>query len=304
MDPHRSRPQDQRIDEAWRRHRRHVLDIAFRMLGDLGEAEDVVQEAYSRLARAEADDIDDPGGWLVVVTGRLCLDRLRVRQRRPVDVHADLDDERLGVAPDPSDRITLDDSVNLALHLMLERLSPAERTAFVLHDVFQYPFDEIAAIVGRSPAACRQLASRGRRALEAESGRAGFPVETVEQRQVTQRFIDACATGDLDALVAVLAPDVDGWGDLNRVTVVGAEKVARTAMGYLGPAAAPTMLPIPTGDRAGVVVLRDGDVAVILLLTIEGGRVTHLEAHGRPAARRAVRAVLGEELGRSGSGPG
>src|SRR5258708_21065694 len=147
------------FDALWNAHRRRMLDLAFRMLLDLRDAEDVVQESFARLARTDIAGIDDPEAWLVVVTSRLCLDRLRARQRRPTDplaVAADALDPR---ALDPSSQVTLVDNVTLAMHALLERLSPAERTSFVLHDVFQYSFDEIATIVGRSPAACRQLAS-------------------------------------------------------------------------------------------------------------------------------------------------
>jgi RNA polymerase sigma-70 factor (ECF subfamily) len=213
-----------------------------------------------------------------------------------VDAYADVGEAAVVAEPDPSDRVTLDDSINLAMHLLLERLTPAERTSFVLHDVFQHSFDEVATIVGRTPAACRQLASRARRSLESESARGRFPVETAEQRRVTQQFIDACATGDLAALVAVLDPDVDGWGDVGGRRQAGAERVARGALGYLRRTVDPTFISIPTGDRAGVVVLDEGDVAAILVLTIEAERVTHIEAYASPGARRAVRAALGPDI--------
>src|SRR5439155_10522606 len=131
---------DDELGRAWRDHRRHVLDIAFRMLGTVAEAEDVVQEAFARLVRADLDRIDDVGGWLVVVVSRLCLDRLRAGQRHPTSPEADLAARPADDAVDPADRVTLDDNVRLALHLILERLTAAERTVFVLHDVFQYPF--------------------------------------------------------------------------------------------------------------------------------------------------------------------
>jgi RNA polymerase sigma-70 factor, ECF subfamily len=127
---------------AWRDHHRHALDIAFRMLGDLGDAEDVVQEAFARLVRDGVDGIDDVRGWLVVVVGRLCLDRLRWRRRHPTEPDPNAA-ERAAELPEPADRITLDDSIRLALQQVLDRLTPPERAAFVLHDVFQYPFDEI-----------------------------------------------------------------------------------------------------------------------------------------------------------------
>ncbi|MGH9008722.1 MAG: sigma-70 family RNA polymerase sigma factor, partial [Acidimicrobiia bacterium] len=188
---------DDELGQAWRDHRRHVLNIAFRMLGNVGEAEDVVQEAFTRLVRADVDQIDDVGGWLVVVVSRLCLDRLRSDRRHPTSPEASLGDRPVDDALDPADRVTLDDSVRIALHLVLERLTAAERTVFVLHDVFQYPFEAIAGIVGRTPAACRQLASRARRTVRAEGGHSRFVVEPAEQRAVNERFIAACAGGDL-----------------------------------------------------------------------------------------------------------
>lgn len=288
------------LDLAWREHRRRVLEVAFRMLGDLGEAEDVAQEAFVRLDRAGVDTVDDPGGWLVVVASRLCLDRLRARRRRPAEVRADLDDGLLAVAADgaptpadPADRVTLDATVDLAMHLVLERLSPAERTAFVLHDVFQHPFDEVAEIVGRTSAACRQLASRARRALRDEARAGRFSVETAEQRRVTERFIAACSTGDLAGLVAVLDAEVDGWGDVGGPLRVGAEPVAARTMGYLGPPASPVLLSFPLAGRAGVLALVDGEVAAILRLTVEEDRITHMEVYASDRARRAARSALG-----------
>jgi RNA polymerase sigma factor (sigma-70 family) len=190
------------VDALWKAHRRRMLDIAFRILLDLGDAEDVVQEAFSRLARTDVAAIDDPEAWLVVVTSRLCVDRLRTRRRHPTDrleaADAGGDPFNPG-AVDPADQVTLVDNVTLAMHALLERLSPAERTSFVLHDVFQYPFEEVATIVGRSPAACRQLASRARRDLRAESAVGRFPVDSALQQQVSERFIEASAGGDLEA---------------------------------------------------------------------------------------------------------
>src|SRR5204863_4224364 len=143
---------DVALGRAWREHRRHLLDVAFRMLGNLSDAEDVVQEAFARLVPATLDEIDDVGGWLVVVVSRLCLDRLRAQRRHPT-VAAAADREGGADGPtsaDPADRVTMDDNVRIALHVMLERLTPAERTAFVLHDVFQYSFEAISDIVGRT----------------------------------------------------------------------------------------------------------------------------------------------------------
>jgi RNA polymerase sigma-70 factor (ECF subfamily) len=277
----------------WTAHRRRMLDIAFRMLLDLGDAEDVVQEAFTRMARVDITGIDDPEGWLVVVTSRLCLDRLRSRRRRPADAVGALEDAPDPLAADPSSQVTLVDTVMLAMHALLERLSPAERTSFVLHDVFQYPFDEVATIVGRSPGACRQLASRARRTLQADSAAGRFPVDSALQRQLSERFIDACAGGDLDGLVALLDPAVDGSGDTLPVAVVGSANVAAGILHYLGPPDSPTLLHLPVGNRIGIVALRDHRVLALVLLTVHHERIVHVDALAGPAPRAAVSTALG-----------
>lgn len=279
---------DVRFGAAWRDHRRFVLDIAFRTLGNLAAAEDVVQEAYARLLRVDIDEIDDLRGWLVVVTGRLCLDKLRADKRRPT-VPGELVDlppppDLAPQNPDPADRVTLDDSVRSALHLVLERLSPAERTAFVLHDVFRFSFDEVAAIVGRSPAACRQLASRARRTMRSEVGAGRFAVESAEQRQVTERFIAACSTGDVEGLLAVLDPDVAGEADLGPdlpapPANVGREAVVAGLLRFFGPDTPTTLVSLPADEDGPVVVaFVDHRAAVTVSLTIRDGLIRHLHA--------------------------
>jgi RNA polymerase sigma-70 factor (ECF subfamily) len=272
-----------------------MLDIAFRILLDLGDAEDAVQEAFSRLARTDRAAIDDPEAWLVVVTSRLCVDRLRARQRRPADALDPLAEPADAHAPDPADQVALVDNVTLAMHAVLARLSPAERTSFVLHDVFQFPFDEVATIVGRTPAASRQLASRARRTLRAESTTSRFPVDVALQQQVSERFIAACAGGDLEGLLALLDPAVEGAGDVVPTVVVGAADVAPGILRYLGPPASPTLLHLPVGDRIGIVALHDHQVLALVLLTIgpDDGLVVHVDALAGPAPRAAVSTVLG-----------
>jgi RNA polymerase sigma-70 factor, ECF subfamily len=285
------------LGRAWRDHRRHVLDIGFRMLGNLPEAEDVVQEAFARLVRADIDEIDDVGGWLVVVVSRLCLDRLRSSHRHPTSPDASLGDRPTDRVPDPADRVTLDDSVRIALHVVLERLSPAERTAFVLHDVFQYPFEEIAEIVGRTPAACRQLASRARRTISTDTGATRFRIEPAEHRRVTEQFIAACSTGDLDGLLSILDPDVAGEGDVGgavgAVSVTGSLTVARQVLRFLGPHSSTTLLSVPAGDDAGVVVLREGKVVTLVTLSVHDGRVDHIHALVDPVKLAPISATLG-----------
>lgn len=293
-------PQDVNLEigRAWRAHRRHVLDIAYRMLGNLAEAEDVVQEAFARLMRVDVDEIEEVRGWLVVVVSRLCLDRLKADRRHPTTPDDSLGERPAAHALDPAERITLDDSVRFALFRVLERLTPAERTAFVLHDVFQYPFESIGEIVGRTPAACRQLASRARRTIQTDSGPARFSVDPSEQRLVTERFITACSTGDLDGLLAVLDPDVAGEGDVGgRIGIrkaVGSHAVAAQLLQFVGPKSAITLLSIPTGDdEAGMVALRDGRVVTLLTLTMRDGLIEHIDALVDPVKLAPIAETLG-----------
>lgn len=277
----------------WSAHRQRMLDLGFSMLLDRGDAEDVVQEAFTRLASTRIAGIDDPEAWLVVVTSRLCVDRLRARQRRPTDALDVLGDVLDAHASDPAGHVSLADNVTLAMHALLERLSPAERTSFVLHDVFQYPFEEVGTIVGRSATACRQLASRARRSLQLQAATGRFPVDPALQRQVGERFIDACTGGDLEALLGLLDPAVEGAGDTVPAALVGAAEVAPGILRYLGPPASPTLLQLPIGDRIGVVAMRDRHALALVLLTIDDGLVVHIEALAGRGPRAAVSAALG-----------
>jgi RNA polymerase sigma-70 factor (ECF subfamily) len=281
------------VTELWKAHRRRMLDLAFRMLLDVRDAEDVVQEAFTRLAGVDIGSIAEPEGWLVVVTSRLCLDRLRTRRRHPTDPLDGEDDPFDPGAPDPSNQVTLVDNVTLAMHALLERLSPAERTSFVLHDVFQYPFEEIATIVGRSPESCRQLASRARRSLRAQSASGRFSVDSAVHRRLSERFIDACNGGDVESLLALLDPAVDGEGDIISGVVVGASEVATGILRYLGPPASPMLLHLPVGDRIGIVALRDHQVLALILLKVDNGLVVHVDALSGRGPRAAVSGLLG-----------
>ena len=259
------------ISAAWREHRRHVLDIAFRMMGNLAEAEDVVQEAFSRLVVADIDAIDDVGGWLVVVTTRLCLDRLRSQRRRNVLLDPSVGEAAASATADPAERLTLDDQIRVALHVMLERLTPAERTAFVLHDVFQYPFHAIGDIVGRSPAACRQLASRARRTIADERARSRFVVESSEQRRVVERFITACTVGDIQGLLEVLVPTWRAratWGRAHASR--HRSRPGRSSAPGLPRARSNASLRAASHWRPGSRCrLRDGHVVSVVTLTVE-----------------------------------
>jgi RNA polymerase sigma-70 factor, ECF subfamily len=282
--------------QAWRDHRRHLLDIGFRMLGNLSEAEDAVREAYARLARADLDQIDDVGGWLVVVVSRLCIDKLRSQRRHPTSPEASLDDRPADHAVDPVDRVTLDDNVRIALQVVLARLTPAERTAFVLHDVFKYSFKAIGEIVGRTPAACRQLASRAGRTITADVGPSRFHVESAEQRHVTEQFITACTTGDVDGLLAILDPDVSGEADLGAGrtrAATGSAVIAPLLLQFLGPDSSTTLLSLPAGDHAGIVVMRLGRVVTLVTLTERDGRIDHIDALVDPAKLAPIAATLG-----------
>ena len=303
MDRHQpaadSRDVSVELGRAWRDHRRHLLDIGFRMLGNLGEAEDAVQEAFARLARADLDQIDDVGGWLVVVVSRLCLDKLRSERRHPTTTASSVDDRLADPGLDPADRVTLDDNVRIALHVVLERLTPAERTAFVLHDVFQYPFDAIAEIVGRTPAACRQLASRARRTIATDvGGPARFRVETAEQRLVIERFIAAVTTGDLEGLLAILDPEVAGVADVGgrvgTVTVTGRDAVAAARRcGSSGRTPPPPSCRCQPATRPGSSLLRDGQVVALVALTVHDGRVEHIDGIADPTKLAPIAHALG-----------
>jgi RNA polymerase sigma-70 factor (ECF subfamily) len=289
------------LDDVWREHRAYVVDLAFRMLGNIADAEDVVQEAFTRLLRVELDEIDDVRAWLVVVVGRLCLDHLRsarVRREAPADASADapLFQDRRGT--DPLDRITLDDNVRIALLVLLQRLTPPERAAFILHDVFQLSFDDIASVVGRSPSACRQLASRARRRIQSESGLARFDVSGGEQQRVVEQFIAACAGGNIDALAAVLDPDVVGEVDIFGRRFVGFERVSGNLLALFGKDSNKTLVSLPAPNQPAVLAFQEGRLYAILVLTIRDGVVHHI--HG--IADRRQLDFVGEHLARAADG--
>src|SRR5438105_11489106 len=195
--------------EQFERHRPHLQAVAYRMLGSVSEAEDAVQEAWLRLNRSDADGLANIGGWLTTVVGRVCLDMLRARRSRREDYAGSwLPEPIVTIDPDadPEQEALLADSVGLALLVVLETLTPAERLAFVLHDMFDVPFDELAPIVGRTPAATRQLASRARRRVR---GLAPLPdPDIARQREVVDAFLAASRAGDFAALLSVLDPNV------------------------------------------------------------------------------------------------
>src|SRR2546430_15722237 len=199
------------LAERFEANRTHLRAVAHRMLGSLSEADDAVQEAWLRLSRSNASEVANLGGWLTTVVGRVCLDMLRSRKSRreeSLDAQAPDPIESHEVGVDPEHQAVLADSVGLALLVVLETLTPAERIAFVLHDMFDLPFDEIAPIVGRSPTAARQLASRARRRVQGGRAAALPDADLTSQREVVEAFLAATRAGDFNALLAVLDPDV------------------------------------------------------------------------------------------------
>jgi RNA polymerase sigma-70 factor, ECF subfamily len=294
MDRHQPPDQgsaDTALGQAWRDHRRYLLDVAYRMLGSVNEAEDIVQESFARLLRVDPATIDDLRGWLVAVTSRLCLDQLRsARSRRETYVGPWLPEPLIppeGGSIDPADQVTLDDSVRMALLVVLERLTPAERTAFVLHDVFQFSFDAVGSIIGRSPAACRQLASRARHRIQADGGPARSTVEPAEQRRVAERFIAAASGGDLDALMQLLDPDAVGETDTGGLIpgphqpIVGRVRVAKSLLQALK-AGHVTLVPMLVNGQPGAIAMRDGRVAAVFALTVQDGLIQHIHAIANP----------------------
>ena len=256
------------------------------------DAEDVAQDAYTRLLVADLETIDDVRGWLVAVASRLCIDRLRAHEhsRRayvgpwlPEPVVTNFGDA------DVADYVTLDESVRMALLVVLEQLSPGERTAFVLHDVFGLPFDQIGPIVGRSTQACRQLASRARHQIEADKAATRFEIDPGEHRLVVERFAQACKHGDLDELIAVLDPAVIGDFDSGGVIpgaplteLAGATPVARQLVRSLSPLDASFEVADVNG-APGVVVALHGTVAAVIALGIHDGLIDVIHAIGNPA---------------------
>jgi RNA polymerase sigma-70 factor (ECF subfamily) len=293
---------DDRLAAVWHEHRPHLLNVAFRILRDVGAAEDAVQEAFARLLRTTPGTVEDERAWLIVVTSRICVDRLRSASARHTDVVAPEQFAELGAAGtvDPADRVTLDDRVGQALQSVLQRLSPAERVVFVLHDVFRVPFDDIAATVGRPPSTCRQLATRARRRIAGMAPSAAAVVTPADTGAVADAFLVACARGDLAGLLALLDPDVSGDGDFGPGIPVppvarGAGPVATRTLAFLGRGATVVTHPGPQPpDEAHLLVYRDRRLLALVELTIVGDRVVHLHARGGEAALAAVTAALAE----------
>jgi RNA polymerase sigma-70 factor, ECF subfamily len=285
--PHEPRHQDRAFTELWSEHRAYLVDLAFRMTGNIQDAEDVVQEAFSRLLDRDLATIDDARGWLIVVVSRICLDQLRSARKRRESATPPAD-ESVTVAtaaslPDPADRVTLDDNIRMALLVVLQQLTPAERTVFVLHDVFRFSFDAVASIVERTPAACRQVASRARHRLESETDPQRFDADLGEQQRVAQRFIAVCAGGDLDALMTLLDPDAAGTVDLGpnaaqNAPLRGRTVIAPNLLRFFGPKARVTLVSQPINGNPGVLAFRDQELVGLLQLKTRDGLIYDLHA--------------------------
>jgi len=267
------------LTERFEQQRTRLRAVAYRMLGSMTEAEDAVQEAWLRLHRADTDEVENLDAWLTTVVARVSLNMLRSRNtRREVHLPDPIVDRADG--PDPEHEALLADSVGLALLVVLERLTPAERLAFVLHDMFAVPFDEIARIVDRSPEAARQLASRARRRVRAENT---VPdADLGAQREVVDAFVAAAREGDFEALVAILDPDVVLRADFGPGSreVRGAEAVARQATGYSQIGL--VMHPVLINGVAGMVSTRDGRPFSVGAVTVRGGRIVELDILADP----------------------
>jgi RNA polymerase sigma factor (sigma-70 family) len=277
--------QGDRLAEQFEEHRTRLKAVAYRMLGSMSEADDAVQETWLRLARSDADEIENLGGWLTTVVARVSLNMLRSRKaKREESIDARLPEPIVDPidGTDPEHEALLTDSVGLALMVVLDTLSPPERLAFVLHDMFAVPFDEIAPIVDRSPEATRQLASRARRRVRREEAMPDVDVDG--QREVVEAFIAAAREGDFEALVAVLDPDVVIRGEVGGgaplQVIRGAEKVASQAQAYTE-FGVDRRLALVNG-AVGIVTFRDGRPFSVGGITVRGGKIVELDFVAAP----------------------
>jgi RNA polymerase sigma-70 factor (ECF subfamily) len=273
------------LAERFEEHRTRLRAVAYRMLGSVSEADDAVQEAWLRLSRSDANAIDNLGGWLTTVVARVSLNMLRsrdVRREEPLGVRLPEPIVDRADGTNPEHEALLADSVGLALLVVLETLSPPERLAFVLHDIFAMPFDEIAPIVDRSPEAARQLASRARRRIQAENTVPDADLDT--QREVLDAFLAAAREGDFDRLVAVLDPDVvlrvDFGPKGGSQELRGAEAVARQAGAFGGLGL--EIRPVIVNGTAGAVSFLEGRPFSLGAVTVRGGRIVEMDILADP----------------------
>jgi RNA polymerase sigma-70 factor (ECF subfamily) len=283
-------------------HRAHLRAVAYRMLGSLADADDAVQDTWLRLSRAGTDDVENLGGWLTTIVARVSLNMLRSRRTRgeePLETRLPDPVVSPDEGPQPEDEALLADSVGLALQVVLDTLPPAERLAFVLHDMFDLPFEEIAPVVGRTPTAARQLASRARRRVRGADARA--PDRDISrQRAVVDAFFLAARDGDFDALVAVLDPAVvvriDGGERLaaTSMTITGAPAVARQALkGLTSVMRVAVLHPALVNGAAGVVVTVRGRPVTVMGFTITDGKIVAIDSLADPDRVPAIAAAFG-----------
>jgi|ERR1700722_19876029 RNA polymerase sigma-70 factor (ECF subfamily) len=286
------------LAEGFEQNRVRLRGVAYRMLGSLAEADDAVQDAWLRLSRSDASGVDNLSAWLTTIVARVCLNVLRSRQARreePMGVHVPDAIISSASGASPEDEALLADSVGLALQVVLDTLAPAERLAFVLHDMFDLPFDEIAPMLDRSPATTRQLASRARRRVrgaDVQGVGAGAGADAARQRQVVDAFFAAAHDGDLEALVAVLDPDVvlrsDGGTAHPDFSLVlrGAAAVAERTLTIARPTA--PKRPVLVNGGPGVVVTVGGQPFAVLGFTVSRGKIVEIDAIVGPERLRGV----------------
>jgi RNA polymerase sigma-70 factor (ECF subfamily) len=293
------------LAERFEEQRARLRAVAYRMLGSLTEADDAVQDTWLRLSRSGAGEVENLGGWLTTIVARVCLNMLRSRNfRREESLEVHLPDPVVsrGGGLQPEDEALLADSVGLALLVVLDTLTPAERLAFVLHDMFELPFEEIAPMAGRTPAAARQLASRARRRVRGAAVPAPDP-DLGRQREVVGAFFAAARGGEFGALVAVLDPGVvlriDGGPGLASasMTVTGAAAVARqTQTGLASALRGVELHPALVNGAAGVIVTRRGRPVSVMGFTVAGGKIAEIDAIADPArVRRIAAAALNDD---------
>ncbi|HMK99813.1 MAG TPA: sigma-70 family RNA polymerase sigma factor [Acidimicrobiales bacterium] len=285
-------------------HRGHLRAVAYRMLGSLSDADDAVQDAWVRVARSDPDQVENLGGWLTTIVARVCLNKLRarnVRRETPIDFHVP-DPVLVPQVGDmePEDQALLADSVGLALLIVLDTLSPAERLVFVLHDLFGLPFEEIAPMVERTPTAARQLASRARRRVGGATAEA-VTTDLTRQRALVDAFFAAARDANFDALVALLDPDVvlriDGGAGLPTASMLlrGAEAVTRQAgrgLRLLFVSAGMALRPALVNGAAGVVVMADGLPVTVIGFTIANDKIVEIDAISDPQRLPKIAAAL------------